>query len=194
MLPEEKRIRTKAQLKEWLAVECGRYPLSARRILPYLLQISEGAILRRHIILLRTTEYHTNAGHRLRAAWYYLRLMRLQNRYALHIPINTCGKGLMLSHVFPVCMNGKSTVGEYCRVMPLVSLNGDDSEDRAPTVGDHVTLGYNATLIGGITLGDHVTVGSGAVVTHSFPEAGVTLVGNPARVLNKGGAADAAGK
>ena len=192
MLSEEKRIKTRAQLKEYLAADCARYPMSARRIIPYLLQISEGAILRRHMVLLRKTEYYTNTGRRLLAGLYYARLMKFQNRHFLHVPINTCGKGLWISHVFPLCMNGNVTVGEYCRIMPNVSVIGDNGpQDLAPTLGDHVTLGIGCTLIGGITLADHITVGAGAVVTKSFLEPGVTLVGVPAKKLETGGQSDA---
>lgn len=183
MLSEDRRIKTRAQLRETLAIECARYPLSARRILPYLLQISEGAILRRHAVLLRKTEYYRNTGRRVLAALYEARLMRLQNRYALHIPLNTCGKGLHIYHLFPVCMNGNVTIGEYCRILPNVNVIGDDTDNLAPTVGDHVTLGIGCTLIGGITLADGVTVGAGAVVTKSFPEPGITVAGVPAKKI-----------
>ena len=184
MLSEDRKIKTRAQLKETLAIECARYPLSARRIVPYLLQISEGAILRRHTVLLRKTEYYRNTGRRVLAALYEARLMRLQNRHALHIPLNTCGKGLHIYHLFPVCMNGNVTIGEYCRIMPNVSVIGDDGANLAPTVGDRVTLGIGCTLLGGITIADDVTVGAGAVVTKSFPEPGITLAGVPAKIIH----------
>ena len=96
MLSEERKIKTRAQLREYLEADCARYPMSARRILPYLLQISEGAILRRHIVLLRKTEYYTNTGRRLLAAFYHARLMKFQNRYCLHVPVNCAGKGLWI--------------------------------------------------------------------------------------------------
>ena len=78
MLPEEKRIRTKAQLREWLSVELRPFELGGMQRLLNLIGGNEAAILRRHMILLRTTEYHINAGHRLRAGLYKLRLRRLQ--------------------------------------------------------------------------------------------------------------------
>lgn len=191
MLSEDRKIKTRAQLKETLAIECARYPLSLRRIVPYLLQISEGAILRRHTVLLRKTEYYRNTGRRVLAALYEARLMRLQNRHALHIPLNTCGKGLQIFHLFPVCMNGNVTVGEYCRILPNVSVIGDDTAaDLAPTVGDHVTLGIGCTLLGGITIADGVTVGAGAVVTKSFLEPGITVAGVPAKKISDHSRAD----
>lgn len=184
MLSEDKRIHTKAQLKAWLAVEYERYPIHGRRWLSYLLQISEGAILHRHTKLLRTTEYHINTGHKLRAAWYHMRLMRLQNRYGLHVPVNCFGKGLTIFHLYPILMNGNVTVGEYCRIMPGVKIVGDDTpEDHAPVLGDHVTLGAGCIVVGGVELADGITVGAGAVVTKSFPEPGITIAGVPAKKL-----------
>lgn len=194
MLSEDRKIKTRAELREYLAADCARYPLSARRIVPYLLQISEGAILRRHIVLLRKTEYYTNTGRRLLALLYHARLMKFQNRHCLHVPLNSCGKGLWISHVFPLCMNGNVTIGEYCRIMPNVSVIGDDTDDLAPSVGDHVTLGIGCTLIGDITIADGITVGAGAVVTKSFLEPGITIAGVPAKKLHAAKAAETGGQ
>jgi serine O-acetyltransferase len=182
MLSEDRKIKTRAQLREYLAADCVRYPLSARRIVPYLLQISEGAILRRHIVLLRKTEYYTNTGRRLLAAFYHARLMKFQNRYCLHVPVNSCGKGLWIAHVAPVLINGNATVGEYCFLAPMISLAGGE-QDLAPTLGDHVEVGIGSLLIGGITIADGITVGAGAVVTKSFLEPGITIAGVPAKKL-----------
>ena len=192
MLSEEKRIHSKAQLKEWLAIEYARYPIHGRRWFSYLLQISEKAILHRHIKLLRTTEYHLNTGHKLRAAWYYAQLMRLQNRYSMHIPVNCFGKGLVVSHIYPLLINGEVKVGECCRIMPGVKLVGDNTpEDRTPVIGDHVTLGAGCIVIGGVELADGITVGAGAVVTKSFLEPGITIAGVPARkTIDRSGIGD----
>ena len=82
MLSEDKRIKSKEQLKEFLELEYRRFPLHGRRYISYLLQLSEGAILRRHTKLLRYTEYHMNTGHRLRGAFYWAKLMKMQNKYS----------------------------------------------------------------------------------------------------------------
>ena len=182
MLSEDKKIKTREQLRETLEADCARYPMSARRILPYLLQISEGAILRRHIVLLRKTEYYTNTGRRLLAKIYYARLMKLQNRYCLHVPVNTCGKGLWIAHVAPVLINGNATVGDYCYFAPMISLAGGE-HDVAPTLGDHVSIGIGSLVIGDVHLADGVNVGAGAVVTKSFSDPGITVAGVPARKL-----------
>ena len=186
MLSEEKRIKTKAQLKEFLDIECARYPVHGRRYIAYLLQISEGAILHRHTVLLRKTEYFVNTGKRIRATVYQALLMRFQNKYCIKIPLNTCDKGLMISHVYPLGMNGNATVGKNCRIMPYAKLGGDDTLNKAPTIGDNVTLGLDCTVVGDVYLADGITVGAGAVVTKSFYEPGISIAGVPARKVGGG--------
>ena len=183
MLSEDKRIRTKAQLKEWLAEECGRYPLNARRLIPYIFQASDRAILRKHTVLLRKTEYYRNTGRRLLASLYYLRLTRMQMKYHLHVPVNCFEKGLNVVHCTPLVMNPNICIGKNCRVMPHVCIVGDDRSGKAPVIGDNVTLGIGCTVMGDVYLADGITVGAGAVVTKSFYEKGISIAGIPARKL-----------
>ena len=73
MLPIEKQIRSKKQLKETLTIELAKYPHKFKA-LSYLFGISENAILARHAILLRKTEYYTNINKRIRAFIYKILL------------------------------------------------------------------------------------------------------------------------
>ena len=174
MLSEGKRIKTKAQLKEYLDVELEPYQLHGRQYIAYIFQISERAILRRHTILLRKTEYHLNAGHKLIGELYYARLMKFQLKYSIHIPINCFGKGLRVMQVGPCTMNGEITVGENCRVNMYASVVWSDGKNEGvPTLGDNVTLA------------DNITVGSGALVNKSFLEPGINLAGVPARKIGE---------
>ena len=49
-------------------------------------------------------------------------------------------------------------------------------------VGNNVSIGSNATILGGITIGDNVLVGAGSVVTKNIPD-GKIVAGNPAKVI-----------
>lgn len=40
-----------------------------------------------------------------------MNLRRMQNKYALHIPINTCGPGLSIAHVGPIIINVNCKIG-----------------------------------------------------------------------------------
>ena len=188
MLPEDRRIRTRAQLREWLALELAPYELGGMQKLLNLIDGNEAAILRRHIILLRSTEYHINAGHRLRAGLFRLRLRRLQNRYGMHVALNCCGKGLRVMHVGPILMNARVTVGEGCCFHFNTAVVAGGTDNGVPTLGDGVVVGLGAVILGGVTLGDRVAVGANAVVNRSFPEADITVAGVPARRIADHGA------
>ena len=75
---EYTRIQTRAELKEWLALETARCPNRGKYRILNILNIGENAILRRHQILLRKTEYYINSGKRLMAKIYKIRLLQYQ--------------------------------------------------------------------------------------------------------------------
>jgi len=60
----------------------------------------------------------------------------------------------------------------------------DDWSGRfvSTTIGDRVSIGSGAVIMGGISVGEGALVGAGAVVTHDVP-AGTVVAGVPARVM-----------
>ena len=84
------------------------------------------------------------------------------------------------------------SIGEHCfighGVMFVNDLfsdgapaGGDKSKWKATHIGNHVSIGSNATILP-VSICDHVVIGAGAVVTKDISEPG-TYVGNPARKL-----------
>ena len=57
--------------------------------------------------------------------------------------------------------------------------------DDSPVIGNNVDIGQNAQILGGIYIADGVKIGAGAVVTKSVLVPGVTVVGVPARIVEK---------
>jgi len=55
---------------------------------------------------------------------------------------------------------------------------GFQSGKRHPTVGDRVTIGSGAKLLGPVTIGDNAKIGANTVVVEDVPD-GATVVGNP---------------
>ncbi len=53
-------------------------------------------------------------------------------------------------------------------------------------MGDSVDIGFGAIVIGHINLADDIVIGAGAVVTKSFVESSITLIGVPAKIMKKG--------
>ncbi|MDE7440213.1 MAG: serine acetyltransferase [Clostridia bacterium] len=184
MLREDQRIKLKRQLREWLIYELNRYPKGSRY---KFFLISENDILKRHQVLLRKTEYHLNAKHRIRGALTKLKLFRLQNKFGLHIPLNCCGKGLKIVHLGPILINGKCTVGENCIFHINTALVAGGTNDDVPTLGNNVLVGIGATILGGVAIADGVAIGAGAVVNKDVSEADIAVAGVPAKkISNKG--------
>lgn len=84
------------------------------------------------------------------------------------------------------------SIGDYCFIShgvkfvnDLFSLGkpagGDTSLWRPTRVGNHVSIGTNATILP-VTIADDVVVGAGSVVTRNLLQPGV-YAGNPARML-----------
>jgi len=60
---------------------------------------------------------------------------------------------------------------------------GDKNKWRETRIGNHVSIGSNATLLP-VSICDHVVIGAGSVVTKDITVPG-TYAGNPARLVNK---------
>jgi acetyltransferase-like isoleucine patch superfamily enzyme len=62
------------------------------------------------------------------------------------------------------------------------SMQTDDDWELVITkIGNRVSIGTSATILGGITIGDNAIIGAGSVVTKDVPENAI-VAGNPARI------------
>ncbi len=86
----------------------------------------------------------------------------------------TIGKDCFISHGVKFVNDTFSSGGP---------ARGNKEMWKATVVGDHVSIGTNATILP-VTICDRVVIGAGAVVTKDIAEPGV-YVGNPARLLRK---------
>ena len=57
---------------------------------------------------------------------------------------------------------------------------------RHPTIGNHVVVGCNASVLGDITIGNNVRIGAGSVVLKDVPD-DCTVVGVPGTIVKKAG-------
>jgi len=100
-------------------------------------------------------------------------------------PAATLGRRVFVDHGMNTVIGETAAVGDDVHMFHGVTLGGNDPRPvkRHPTVEDGATLGANSTILGDITVGKGATVGAGAVVTDDVP-AGVTVAGNPARIVS----------
>ena len=80
-------------------------------------------------------------------------------------------------------IGGRTTIGEECTLLHGVTLGeARFTELDCPRLGDRVTVGAGAIVLGGIAIGDDAMIGAGSVVLADVP-AGTTVAGVPARVV-----------
>lgn len=98
------------------------------------------------------------------------------------------GPGLLLPHTHGTVI-GASRIGSNATIFQGVTLGATTLDAgynirMRPDVGNHVTIGAGAKILGGIYLGDRCRIGANAVVLASVPE-DATAVGVPARVIGR---------
>jgi serine O-acetyltransferase len=79
-------------------------------------------------------------------------------------------------------------VGDDVTLYHGVTLGGSgaDTGKRHPTVGDRVTVGAGAKILGAIKIGDGSRIGANAVVVKPVPSRSV-VVGVPGQVISRAG-------
>lgn len=97
------------------------------------------------------------------------------------LPQARIGGGCYIAHGLGLVVGGKTIIGEDCTLLQGVTLGeARFSEDACPRIGNRVTIGAHATVLGDISVGDDAFVGAGAVVLEDVPPANLA-VGAPAQ-------------
>lgn len=95
------------------------------------------------------------------------------------------GKRVFIDHGSGVVIGETAEVGNDVTLYHGVTLGGVSRgrEKRHPTIGDGVTLGAGAKVLGPVTIGSGSRVGANAVLLRSVPE-GSVVVGVPGQVIS----------
>ncbi len=98
-------------------------------------------------------------------------------------PGATIGRRFFIDHGMGVVIGETAEVGDDVMLYHGVTLGGRSLSrtKRHPTLGNRVTVGAGAKILGPILLGDDVQVGANSVVVKDVP-AGAVAVGIPAQV------------
>ncbi len=98
------------------------------------------------------------------------------------------GRRLFIDHGMAVVMGETTIIGDDVTIYQGVTLGGTGKEKgkRHPTIGNGVTIGSGAKILGNITVGDNCRVGAGSVVLRSVPE-NSTIVGVPGHIVLQDG-------
>lgn len=96
------------------------------------------------------------------------------------------GRGLFIDHGMGVVIGETAEVGSDVTIYHGVTLGGTslDKGKRHPTVGDRVTIGAGAKVLGPILVGHDSRIGSNAVVVRPVDDQSV-VVGVPGQIIHR---------
>eukprot|EP01038_Epipyxis_sp_PR26KG_P012352 gene12352-16566_t len=99
-------------------------------------------------------------------------------------PAAVIGKRIMIDHATGLVVGETAVVGDDCSFLHNVTLGatGKESGNRHPKLGNNVSVGCNASILGNINIGDNCKIGAGSVVLKAL-DANSTAVGNPAKPI-----------
>lgn len=146
-------------------------------------------------VLILYPHIHSIIAHRI-AHLMYLKKMYFMARFISQIsrfftgieihPGAQIGKGLFIDHGMGVVIGETTIIGENVILYQGVTLGGTGKEKgkRHPTIGNNVTIGAGAKVLGNIYIASGSKIGANAVVlkdTVSYS----TAVGIPAKIISK---------
>ena len=102
------------------------------------------------------------------------------------LPQAEIGGGCYIPHGVGIVVGGATVIGDDCTILQGVTFGEARFDtDACPRVGNGVTLGAGAKLLGDISIGDGAFVGAGAVVLEDVPSThvatGIPATSRPAK-------------
>lgn len=140
-----------------------------------------------HVMVLFHPLAHWLYGQKLKTlARLWAHIGRMLTGIEIH-PGAGIGKNLFIDHGMGVVIGETAIIGDDCTIYHGVTLGGRGGAEggkRHPDIGDCVTIGTGAQILGPVSIGRGVSVGANSVVTANVPE-GVSVMGIPARVVGE---------
>ena len=164
---------------------------SAKRVDRIILKITKDPLydIVKYLRWLRREEYIFNCRNgRLRNILLLFVLRKkntLGNRLGFKIPRNTFGPGLTIFHHGTIIVNENAKIGANAKLHGNNCIGNNGKDDINPIVGDNLDMGVGSSIIGSVKLGNRVVVGAHSVVVSSFINDDITVVGVPAKIVNK---------
>lgn len=142
----------------------------------------------KYVKLLRHCEYYRNSGRKYLMPLFVITRLRknlLGKKIGVEIGENCCEEGLLIYHNGSIVINGHAKIGKNLKLHGCNCIGNLGEDLRCPVIGDNVDFGVGAIAIGNITIGNNIKIGANATCVKDCTEDNVTLVGTPAKKIEK---------
>jgi serine O-acetyltransferase len=119
----------------------------------------------------------------------FAKLLSVYRFYVFGIDISflsKIGPGFKISHVSDIVIGAGVEIGSNFHVYNGVTIGAKNFEkpDEKPIIGNNVTIGSGAKVLGDIKIGNNVQIGALTFCNKSVPDNSVAY-GNPVQIINK---------
>lgn len=128
--------------------------------------------------------------------WFYRNKLNTLARFISHInrfitgieihPGAKIGRRFFIDHGMGVVIGETAEIGDDVLLYQGVVLGGKSLEKkkRHPTLGNNVTIGAGAIILGALNIGDNAKIGAGTVVVKDVPP-NATVMGVPGKIIKE---------
>lgn len=119
--------------------------------------------------------------------WRRFRLIRYARKYGLEISYDAeIGKGCYLGHPYNITVGSGVKIGNNVNLHKGCTIGRENRGKRegVPTIGNCVSVGINATIVGNIKIGNDVMIAPNSFVNFDVPDHSI-VIGNPGVVHQK---------
>lgn len=146
------------------------------------------AEIKKYLRTMRKCEYLSRKENFFDKLHYYFlkfKFHKLGIKLGFELPLNHhIGSGIRIDHWGFLAINYGAKIGKNCHIYGDVTIGvKDENGSGAPILGDNVTIGAGARILGPVTIASNCVIGANAVVTHSVLEEGKIIAGIPAKVI-----------
>lgn len=94
--------------------------------------------------------------------------------------------GVYLGHANGITINPRAVIGRNANLHKGVTIGQENLGRRkgAPTLGDRVWVGANATIVGSVVIGDDVLIAPNSYVNRDVPSHSIAI-GNPCEIISR---------
>jgi serine O-acetyltransferase len=119
---------------------------------------------------------HKNLGHLLALLCPPMKSLALLTK-------KSCGPGMLVHHGFGTTISAEE-IGANFSIKQLATVGYVNNSIDCPKIGNNVTIGVGARVLGRVVIGDDVVVAPNSLVISDVP-AGATVMGVPSKIVSQ---------